>query len=202
MKHSMLIAGILVAAAVTAQARDPKPVDVMIYVKGDNKPPGSVDFGARATVTWMYARIGVRLVWRDGELGSSAASGSPVMIQLRFTEELRGDLSPEALAYALPFGYGRTAITVTYDRISFVACRSSRAQAILAHVLAHEIGHILQRTNGHAETGVMKAHWKGQDYDAMSVKPLEFTSVDVDLIKEGLNGLKARAASLSEKASR
>jgi hypothetical protein len=196
MKTSMLIAGIL-AAGMTAHARDSKPADVTVYVQGDNKAPASVDQGARATVTWMFARVGVRLVWRDGEPGTGAASGSPVTVQVRFTRDVPGGASQDALAYALPFGEEGVAINVMYDRIRWVARRSSREAPILAHVLAHEIGHVLQGTNGHAQTGVMKAHWNGQDYDAMEKKPLEFTSLDVELIKDGLNLRRARNASSS-----
>ena len=200
MKTSILIAGIL-AAGMTAHARDSKPADVTVYVKGDNNAPSSVDQGARATVTWMFARVGVRLVWRDGEPGTGAASANPVTIQVRFTGELP-DASREALAYALPFGEQGVAIHVMYDRIRFVARRSSREAPILAHVLAHEIGHVLEGTNAHAQTGVMKAHWNGQDYDAMEKKPLEFTSLDVEMIREGLNLRKARNADSSPEALR
>lgn len=192
----MLIAGIL-AAGIAAQARDSKPADVTVYVKGDNNAPSSVDQGARATVTWMFARVGVRLAWRDGEPGTGAVSGSLVTIQVRFTGELP-DASREALAYALPFGEQGVAIHVMYERIRWVARKSSREAPILAHVLAHEIGHVLQGTNAHAPTGVMKAHWNGQDYDAMEKKPLEFTSIDKDLIADGLNLRKARNAGSSE----
>jgi tetratricopeptide (TPR) repeat protein len=191
MKTAMLIAGIL-AAGLTAHARDPKPVDVTVYVNGDDWPPILVDYRARDTVTLMYARIGIRLSWRNDAPGSGAVYGSPVTIQVRFTGELP-DASREALAYALPFGEQGVAIHVMYDRIRWVARRSSREAPILAHVLAHEIGHVLQRTNEHAPSGVMKAHWNGQDFDAMERKPLEFTSLDVDLIKDGLNLRKARS---------
>jgi hypothetical protein len=200
MKTSMLIAGIL-AAGMTARARDSKPPDVTVYVNGDNNAPSSVDQGARATVTWMFARVGVRLVWRDGEPRTGAASGSPVTIQVRFTREVP-DASREALARALPFGEEGVAINVMYDRIRWVAHRSSREAPILAHVLAHEIGHVLQGTNAHAPAGVMKAHWNGQDYDAMEKKPLEFTSLDVELIKDGLNLRRARSAGSSPEALR
>jgi hypothetical protein len=200
MKTSLLIAGIL-AAGIAAHARDSKPLDVTVYVKGDSSAPSSVDQGARSTVTWMFARVGVRVAWRDGEPGTGAAPGSPVTIQVRFTREVP-DASREALAYALPFGEEGVAINVMYDRIRWVARRSSREAPILAHVLAHEIGHVLQGTNGHAQTGVMKAHWNGQDYDAMEKKPLEFTSLDVEMIKDGLNLRKARNAGSSPEALR
>jgi len=200
MKTSILIAGIL-AAGIAAHARDSKPADVTVYVKGNNNAPSSVDQGARATVTWMFARVGVRLAWRDGEPATGAASASPVTVQVRFTGELP-DASRDALAYALPFGEQGVAINVMYDRIRWVARRSSREAPILAHVLAHEIGHVLQGANAHAPAGVMKAHWNGQDYDAMEKKPLEFTSLDLDLIKDGLNRLKARNAGTSPEALR
>ena len=191
----------LMAAHLSVRARNSKAADVTVYVTGDHMPPKSVDYGARATVSWIFAKAGVRLDWRDGELGTYAASGSPVAIQLRFTGETSGQASPKALAYALPFGDGSTAITVMYGRIR-IAGRSSREQAILAHVLAHEIGHVLQRTNGHAQTGVMRAHWSGRDLEATETRPLEFTSDDVDLMKQGLIAWKVRNALTSPEVHR
>lgn len=186
-KRPMVIGGILAAAGMLVQARDRLPTDVIVYMGNANSPPASVEFAARATVTWMYARIGVRLAWRDGEAPGSDDCGSPATVQVAFGAGAPPDASADALAYAFPFGSGSGGITVLYTRIAAAGGSSSRAQAILAHVLAHEIGHILQRTNYHAHTGVMKAHWNGQDYDSMGRKPLEFTSLDADLIAQGLS---------------
>ena len=193
MQTSILIAGIL-AAGITAHARDSKPADVTIFVNGSNLPRNSVDFGARTTVTWMFARMGVRLAWRAGEPGTGAASGSPVTILVRFAKEAPAQASPNALAYALPYGGLRTDITIMYGRIREAAKRSNREQPILAHVLAHEIAHVLQGISRHSETGVMKAQWNDRDYDAMEQERLEFTSFDMDLIKNGLDAKKARNA--------
>ena len=188
------IALMMVAAAATAAAGK-TPEDVTAYVSGDNLP-SSVDSGARATVTWMFARVSVRLAWKAGDPKPGAASGSPVTIRIRFTKGAPADVSRNALAYALPFGEG-VAITVMYDRIREAAQESRREQAILAHVLAHEISHVLQGTNRHSETGVMKARWNQEDYDAMQQKPLEFTSFDVTLIQDGLSARKAKTPTFS-----
>jgi hypothetical protein len=193
MKTLVLFAGIL-AARVSALAGDTKPANVTVYVNADHSPPSSVDQRARTTVTWMFARAGVHVVWRDGESSTISESGSPVVIQVRFTRDVPDGASRDALACALPFGGQRASVHVFYDRIRFVAGRSTREAPLLAHALAHEIGHVLQVTNQHAMAGVMKAHWNGRDYDAMERKPLEFTSLDVDLIKDGLNMLTARSA--------
>jgi hypothetical protein len=65
---------------------------------------------------------------------------------------------------------------------------------VLAHVLVHEITHILQASNGHSEQGIMKAHWDAGDYFQMRSKPLEFTDHDVRQIYLGLAARKARTA--------
>ena len=184
MKHSILIAGIL-GAGLAAHARDKKPADVTVYVKGSTLGP--VYLTARGTVTWMFARIGVRVAWHDGVQAQGAPLTSPVTVQVEFADRAQAGVSKEALARALPFGDHSGAITVMYDRIQFVANGSSREAPLLAHVLAHELGHVLERTDAHSAAGVMKAHWDGEDLDAMERKPLEFTPRDVAMIRDRLS---------------
>jgi hypothetical protein len=119
-----------------------------------------------------------------------------VTICIRFTKEAPADVSRNALAYALPFGEGVT-ITVMYGRIREAAQESRREQPILAHVLAHEISHVLQAINRHSETGIMKTRWNQEDYDAMQQKPMEFTSFDVTLIQDGLRARKGKTPTFS-----
>ena len=57
---------------------------------------------------------------------------------------------------------------------------------LLAHVLVHEITHILEGVNWHSEVGVMKAHWTADDLMQMMYKPLPFDPQDVLLIRKGL----------------
>ena len=57
---------------------------------------------------------------------------------------------------------------------------------VLAHVMAHEITHVLEGIGRHSQTGVMRAHWRGGDYREMRSKPLPFAPEDVCLIHEGL----------------
>jgi hypothetical protein len=194
-KASVQIAGILVLAGMNVQgARNSRPADVMVYVNGDGGPPGPADEGARATVTRMFDKIGVRLAWRDGIAGSGPKFGGPISIQVLFSSYTPKKPSQEALAFTLPFADGVTTITVMYHRIVFVAGRGVSAESILAQVLAHEIGHVLQVTNQHSQTGVMKANLTPRDYQAIQRKPLEFTHYDIALIVQGLAALKARTA--------
>ena len=59
------------------------------------------------------------------------------------------------LAYALP--YEGTHIVILFDRVRKM--QPNYVPAVLAHVLVHEVTHILQGIQRHSESGVMKAHW-------------------------------------------
>jgi hypothetical protein len=56
---------------------------------------------------------------------------------------------------------------------------------LLAHVMTHEITHVLEGINRHSETGMMKGQWTETDYRAMAAG-LRFAPVDVALIHDGL----------------
>jgi hypothetical protein len=198
-KTSVLLAGLL-AAALNAGARDPKPADLILYAEGDSIVSATVYQTARATVSWMFLRVGVRVVWRAGKPRRDGRPGNPLTIQARFTREAPDGIGPAALAYASPFAGGGVAITILYDRVRHVAREPGFESRLLAHVLAHEIGHVLQISNRHSPAGVMKAHWSREDYEAMGRLPLEFTLFDVALIKAGLDTLVARTTHSSREA--
>ena len=58
---------------------------------------------------------------------------------------------------------------------------------LLGYVLVHEITHILQGSNRHADRGVMKEQWNANDLDRMRFHKLPFTDADVLLIERGLS---------------
>jgi hypothetical protein len=162
-----------------------------IYMTGDYTAPSPVEHEAQATVNLIFARIGMCLIWRDGEPSTSVQLANPLSIQARLSRGASHAAHADALAYALPFGNGQISVTILYDRVRWTAGRVSREPILLAYVLSHEIGHILQRTNNHAPTGIMKAHWDRDDLDAMERKRLWFTSEDVTLMMQGVNALRA-----------
>ena len=103
-------------------------------------------------------------------------------IRVRIVSHGGGGFSPDALAYARPNGeYAE----VFWDRIQ--AESPTHTEALLAHVLVHEITHVLQGVARHSETGVMKAHWDAADMGQLAWKPLPFAPEDVNLICAGLD---------------
>ena len=143
--------------------------DVQIHFAEGNLPP-AIAQSAKAQASWMFARIGVRIQWR------ATPAGSP-LVRIEVSARTAPDFHPGALAYARPFETGVRTIVVFYDRIMFAAARwPGFEHRLLAHVLAHEIGHVLSGTNAHSEDGVMKAHWTVGDYEKMAKAPLPFSA--------------------------
>ena len=121
---------------------------------------------ARDITQKMFAGIGVRIEWRH--TGPSCPADA---LQVSLDSPTPASFYPYAFAYALP--YEGTHIHVFYDRVQ-AAVVPGRVQQLLAHVLAHEITHILEGVVRHSTSGVMKAPWDADDYQQMAWKPLAF----------------------------
>lgn len=128
----------------------------------------------------MYSQIGVTIDWHSNGNPCSA----PEAVNIELTDRTPATLLPGALAYAL-VPYKGIHIRVFLDRVQDAVNAETRPY-LLAHVLVHEIGHVLQGDSRHSETGVMKAHWTTEDYNHMAFRPLTFTAEDLVLIHKGI----------------
>jgi hypothetical protein len=132
----------------------------------------------------MFKSAGVVLEWRPAGMGACRKPQQIQTIMLDFATNTPSSQYAEALAYALPFE--GVHIVVLFDRIEKKAAGAAQVSAVLAHVMTHEITHILQGMSRHSETGVMKARWDSGDFLQMTHKPLPFTPDDIALIQRGL----------------
>ena len=175
-----VLATVLAAAIFSASiwARDPEgSMGYGLVVYADNVLRLDVH-EAHVLASKILASAGVTIDWRSRHPRTAGNS-----IQINFQDQTPANEFPGALAKSFPFG--GTHVVVFYDRIKREFPESARA-IVLAHVLAHEIIHVLTRSNWHAESGVMKAYWTREDYIRMIYKPLPFTTADLPLISEGL----------------
>jgi hypothetical protein len=156
--------------------------EVTIYVQGLSVAPLPVLNRARVLANEMFAAVNVNIDWRTGRpTRSQSQIEKPIVVEM--INDTPSGLKPDALAFACP--YEGVHITLLYDRVR-AATEPQRTPNLMAHVLVHEITHILQGTCRHSDTGIMKAHWVHTDYMEMGVKPLSFTEEDVQLIRAGL----------------
>jgi hypothetical protein len=170
---ALIVMAVIGSPALTAQ-RPQSPVTVCMK---DGTTPGWVAVEARSRASQMFSEIGVAIQWR--RCGGSRQQD----ISIRITDATSPGFKPGALAYAEPF---QNRIQVLYDRIE-AAASASMAPAVLAHVLVHEITHILEDVRCHSATGIMKAQWNSDDYRIMASHPLAFAAIDVELIRSGID---------------
>jgi len=63
---------------------------------------------------------------------------------------------------------------VFYDHVQRLAEERKLGHALLGDVLAHEIGHLLLGSNPHSVSGIMSAHWYGEELRRISEAAMFF----------------------------
>jgi hypothetical protein len=165
---------------------------VVAYVDNDNIVDKVVMREAQNIAKWMFAGVGVSIKWREGKpprapATAAAACLPPYLAPIHITVAPKTPKKalPRALAYAEIFPDSPGRIFVLADRLE-TGVWPGWMPTVLAHVLVHEITHVLEGVNRHAEKGVMKADWNHADYSKMASRPFEFTPADVLLIRHRL----------------
>jgi hypothetical protein len=173
-----VMAAIVVVVGVSGRAEQ----KTIIYINNE-ATPSPVLLQAEARAAGMFSSSGILIEWHGQTPdGGQVPEGA---IAIRIARQTPAGFLPRALAFTRPFE--GIHITVFWDRIQEVP-RSASPAVVLAHVMVHEITHILQGVDRHSDSGVMKAHWTDKDYAAMAWKPLPFTPEDILLIHLGFRG--------------
>jgi hypothetical protein len=160
-----------------------------------NAGPNAGGWGAALPqASEIFGEIGIRIDWRYRPHDCDAVQG----IVVTLSEDQPRTKYQDAFAYAQP--YEGIHIEVFYDRIR-EKMRSERAPLLLAHVLAHEVAHILQGIDRHSRAGIMKAVWGEDDYFDMVRGRMKFTQYDIDLIRLGFDSRKARVAAKNQRGA-
>jgi hypothetical protein len=152
--------------------------EIQVGVKYVPGLPLEVLAQAKNTATRIYAGIGVKLNW-------SNAKNARIRMEIH-THTPNTD-HPGVMGYALLYGDHAIGIHILLDRISDHPYLDHQytTGVLLGHVMAHELGHVLEGFCRHSEDGVMKGHW---DHELMLMQrqPLSFDPDDVELIRNGV----------------
>jgi hypothetical protein len=133
---------------------------------------------AESIAARILANAGVHLDWRSG---TSRVPAPVETIEIQLDDAApTNNTSTEALGYTLMGQTEGVRIHVFLDRIR--ALDKRRSGLVMGHVLAHEIGHLLEGVSRHSETGVLKANFNAADVRAMAKAPLQFAPEDAALI--------------------
>jgi hypothetical protein len=187
--HALMMLGLALASASTTKAAG----KVRVCVSFSTYTTPFVLNRAEAITSRMFATVDVALEWHSAGGAACLESQQTQTVVIDFATNTPPKQHPGALAYAQV--YEAVHIVVFYDRIEKSADGATQASTFLAHVMTHEITHLLQGLSRHSQTGLMKAHWDAHDFLQMAHAPLPFAPEDIDLIQYGLRNRGARADS-------
>lgn len=135
---------------------------------------------AEATAAKIMNEAGIRIEW----LYRADASRKGLLV-MELLDAVPASLAPGKLAESMP--YQGTSINVAMPRILPIYGPASRRHLlVLAHVMAHEIGHMLIGSDYHADAGLMSARWTRAEHYEMTFEPLRFAPADVTRLHRGL----------------
>ncbi len=173
----VLSAGLL-PAAVTVHIVDNVPVAPAVTVRATHE------------ASRILAGVGVTVEWKTGaprhdirEEAQCPSQGGRVIVLT-----IAGNTFRNVPAVARANANLRTnSITVFWGRMYDISENwPSFLPTFLAHVMVHEITHVLEGVDRHADSGVMKARWDFEDFHEMEERTLSFTPLDVQLIRNGM----------------
>jgi hypothetical protein len=208
------IGSLVMVAGLTGLARpaaaDPiSTLTIVLEVRDRARIPTHIVTRAKAEMTRIYHDACVNIMWSDPAPGTgqphplpSPAAADPGFALVVLPREMTDQLvvATEALggAAGTPEERGRMAY-VFYDRVERVArthLRTGRRTGtydfddviVLAHAMAHEIGHLLL-PYGHTATGLMRANWDNADLQRAVHGQLNFTAQQAESIRARLLAL-------------
>ena len=152
---------------------------------------------AQGEVTRLFLEMGILVHWIECPLAAAELDRYPACQQPLGLTGLDVNIVTRSMAEGLALSsttLGLTSMRQEGERASVTAvfCDSVREQAhpggdgfgqILGHAIAHELGHLLLRTSGHAPTGLMRARWSSEDLRRAAWGQLGFTSEQVTVIR-------------------
>jgi len=175
---------ILLGATGAGRMEAAEQIQVDVYIQKGNWPR-SLSFPERLA-SEIFGRIDVHVNWHSGELPAVPCAGK-VCTGIRLVELAPVSATAGGLASARPYGSSGSLISVYGDRVhALTTDLPSLLDALLAYIFAHELAHVMARSDYHSDTGVLKAQWSHADYAAMVKGRLGFTDLDSDRIHKGM----------------
>jgi hypothetical protein len=171
----------------TASVNGGEPVIEIFIPRMPNHAVEQSLYYARGVIRDAFAEIGVGVVWGSAASSPSGCSQEPLhqKIVVALQPTTPAYRTKNAVAFSNPYLTQGPCVTLLMDRIQPSAqANPINTGFLLGNVLAHEVGHILQRIARHSETGVMKESWSWPEMMSMRTNRLHFTAYDAQLIRE------------------
>ncbi len=182
--------------------------EVQVSVYDDAIVPPGILAAAEVQVRRIFQHAGVEILWRNcserAEIvlpaGCHVVGSNHLVLkilphamgaQVRDRNDVLGTatLDEQGVGY---YGYA------FYDRIQQMAEATRLASALLGHVLAHEIGHLLLQSNSHSISGIMSGRWAGGELRRISEGTMFFMPKESKIMQERLSAFVRKPADLPQ----
>jgi hypothetical protein len=201
----------LFLVVMTIQAASSEQLRITVY-DGARLPPGIIA-PAFEDLRAILRRAGIDVEVISGDLTAPEASHLELPAPPRKGAELaaacraRRDIAleilktappqykPSILGYAQPLASAGLNVRVFNDRIRWAAAEGKHTHStFLAHVMAHEIGHVLLRSGEHSSWGLMSPAWREHDHAWMSRSLMFFSRQQATAMRMELSAAKCPAS--------
>jgi hypothetical protein len=137
---------------------------------------------ARERVTAINHRSGIAIDWVECPVGDQDPSQFPACTEDYDATHLFLHLLPQAAKTIKMERAGESLLSVRMANIYWNRVREKaksmqvEVERLLAHAVAHEVGHLLLGSNSHSPSGIMVGKWSRQDLINISQSGLSFSA--------------------------
>jgi hypothetical protein len=192
----------------SAEETGRKSPQATITVYNDAAIPPTVLQRAEQRAESIFARASFEVVWvncpqaRSEDARVCNRIDQPGYLTLRIIPDATGSVSDVALgvAFLSHDGAGRYC-DVFWKRAEHLRAMSNLdLGGVLGSVMAHEIGHLLLGSNAHSVSGIMRAHWEGDELRRIAMGNLWFVPQQANLMRGKARRLESADQSMERKS--
>lgn len=196
---SLRVTVLVCALPLQARAKDgrrPK-LEITIWVYNYAQVSAHTLNQGKTEVARLFHGVGVNINWLECPISLEQVQRNSVCQQRMLPSELALEILPTFSAPTGPgvdnrLGYSQTFSDgqhghyayLSYEQVeNLVSGQDWSVSEILACVAAHEIGHLLLRSNAHSPNGIMRAQWNRRDLEDSAQGQLQFTPEQAQVIR-------------------
>ena len=166
----------------TSENHDGLPPRINVRVHNYAQVSSEILTQAKVEAAEILGKAGIEIVWTNcdptqkalGDVAECNQFLGPTNLAVRVLPYFGA--IPGADKKTMGFALGNLA-SVSVRRVSEEAAEFGvRPQEVLGPAIAHELGHVLLGQKGHSPTGIMRAHWRREDYERAPRGVFNFTT--------------------------
>jgi hypothetical protein len=182
-----------------SQQRPADMPQITLSVYNDARVPEQVLAKAERKATRIFHQAEVKLVWIACSPSRRQGASDPACVNRMGGSHLAVRIVPWSatsggavfgVAFLSPEGQG------AYSDVFYESVEKLHEDwhidiaTLLANVIAHEVGHLLLGQHAHAELGIMRSKWQGEELRSIAMGGLLFTPSQIESFKTRLSALQ------------